>query len=130
MLFLFICFLSSCFSSNSKYTEVFKGIWEWDDSHGNTFELVVFQKEDSIKGTHCAVFYNGEKIDCSYKEEITFNGIVLNNTADVYFISGFSNSRGKAKLSIINNSIKWEIIQPPKEEYYLPKKAILNQKVK
>ncbi|TKG89414.1 hypothetical protein EYV94_25675 [Puteibacter caeruleilacunae] len=104
----------------------FNGKWSGETKKGY-IEISINQESSSIKGTHCCIAQNGNKIDDGGKY-ITISGTINENIATITIISGFSNKTGTAKLTFISsNRITFELISPPKGEHYFPSKIQLTR---
>lgn len=74
-----------------KYVDL-TGTWLWR-AETATFDLVIRQKRDSIKGYYCAVASNGRRIDCPDSESDGYcivMGVLKGNKARIAFSSDFS----------------------------------------
>jgi hypothetical protein len=63
-------------------------------------------------------------------KDVTITGTANNSALMlVTFISQFSQKKGNASITKINDStIEWKIITKPKGEYYLPKQMVLKKR--
>jgi hypothetical protein len=122
--FIILLFLIFSFAICSAQQD-FRGTWQWK-SNSSVFTLKLTQKQDSLSGQHCCVAQNGNKIDCSIKNEITIHGFVKNDSAFITFKSTYCRKTGKAILNKTTpGEIQWRITKEPKGEYYLPKAVLM-----
>ena len=109
------------------------GKWTWqsdDKSQQFTIDFIKLSN-DSVYAKYCAVYNNGDKLDCDFDETINnIKGIVKNRKVfKVKFNSFFNAKNGLAEITIIDNSeLKWKIIKDPKGEFYAPSECILKPK--
>lgn len=128
---LYILFVMLLFSCKSKVkTFSFQGTWS-NSTTRTQFVLKLLQTDTVLIGNHYAVQLAGNRIDSSLDDaDITINGIVniTLEEATVTFTSGYSGTSGTAKITKHSpTEIKWEIIQKPTGEYYIPNVAILRE---
>ncbi len=132
-------------SLSQKNPRTMVGVWNWeyyDDedrySKGvpySTFRLEISTNvENEVSGTWLAVAEYGNRIDAcgsSDYDKDCMVGTLSNNVANVSYKNGYGLGEGKAKITYdpIHDSLSWEIIQKPKDDSYIPMKAILNRKV-
>jgi hypothetical protein len=109
------------------------GKWTWqsdDKSQQFTIDFIKLSN-DSVYAKYCAVYNNGDKLDCDFDETINnIKGIVKNRKVfKVKFNRFFNAKNGLAEITIIDNSeLKWKIIKDPKGEFYAPSECILKPK--
>lgn len=127
---LLLFFLTFCFSGNA---QDLSGPWYWtsDDGRHNLEILLQFDETNVMNGNHCAIFYNGEKVDCVEEEE-RFSIALLKIAENVYrgtIESGYSSTKGKVSLNYNSRQdyMEFAISEAPAGEYYLPEKAILTR---
>ena len=70
-------------------------------------------------------------MDCTEKGQYS---AIIPKTAESYLIfnfkSSFSLTNGKAKISLKENKLIWEIIESPKGEFYCPTHALMMKQLK
>lgn len=106
------------------------GVWNWrsdDKSQEFTIKIKKIDK-DSVFGQYCAVYNNGNKIDCDVDDINNIKGLITKNKIQLKFNSFFGAKDGKAEIEIFENHIEWKIIKSPKGEYYSPESATLYKK--
>ncbi|QEK52447.1 hypothetical protein FYC62_12885 [Pedobacter aquae] len=106
-----------------------QGVWR-DSTSRTDFILNLNQNGFNLSGNHISIQQNGKKIDAPDDPNmVTITGVINNQTEIIVnFISQFSNTSGTAKITIINAAeIKWEIINKPSGEYYIPILCILKK---
>lgn len=97
----------------------------WEDAVTG-LSLDLYQDWKNIYGKHLIVAQGGNKIDTL---DVSIDGILRGQVADVQFKSAFTDSTGTAQITYIDvNTITWKIITPPDGEYYLPAEATLTRK--
>ena len=107
----------------------FTGIWHTETANAS-FDLHLTQNKNALRGLHCSVQNGGNKTDCVLDDtDISITGIVGNSsTVTVTFISQFSQKKGSAKITKMNDStIEWQIVTKPQGEFYLPNQATLKK---
>lgn len=107
----------------------FTGNWHTETANAS-FDLDLTQTKNALRGSHCSVQNGGNKIDCVLDEtDISITGIVGNSsTVTVTFTSQFSQKKGSAKITKMNDStIEWQIVTKPQGEVYLPNLASLKK---
>lgn len=125
VIFAFILF---SFTENNILSD-YSGKWQ-SESANSSFELNLIQTNEKVRGSHCSVQLNGNRIDCFFEDtDITIFGDADNSDSiRVTFISQMSQKFGIAKIKRLNNtSIEWEILTKPQGEFYLPNKIILTK---
>lgn len=105
--------------------ETLTGTWYWESSNiGNNTELYLVQNGNSVAGKHCSSFSNGTKLDCV--NEGDENSITLNMVSSNVFVgtlqSNFSDVAIPIKVTLnpTNETILFQQLSQPSEEYYLP----------
>lgn len=81
----------------------FTGVWRWTSTNA-TFDLTISQMSNIITGNHCAVFNNGDKIDCAESDITSLNGFIQGDSIVLTFKSAFSLENGNAFVKKINNT--------------------------
>ncbi len=104
--------------------------WYWESENGkHTLELYLTQDGNTITGKHCCVYNDGKRIDCVDQE--SENSISLTSTNSNIFQgtlrSSFSDSNIDIRIThnTNNNTLFFEVVNPPSAEYYLPDSATL-----
>ncbi|WP_409417016.1 hypothetical protein [Flavobacterium sp. PS2] len=106
------------------------GVWNWrsdDKSQQFTIQIKRIEK-DSVFGQYCAVYNNGNKLDCDVDDTNNIKGLIVKDKIQLSFDSFFGAKNGKAEIKIFENHIEWKIIKSPKGEFYSPESAILYRK--
>lgn len=109
----------------------FIGVWYWSSADKSAEFTLKIKKiiRDSIYAQYCAVYNNGNKMDCDFDDINNVKGVIKKNKVFLEFNSFFGAKKGKAELLITNNSnLKWIITKAPKGEYFAPDNAILSIK--
>ena len=118
--------------NSPKLTINISGEWHWQ-TKGSDFTLYLNQKLDSLKGSYCAIAYNGNRIDCDNETPPTsclIKGRIQGDSAIILFNSAwskeFEKDTAKIKFNEKNNTLTWtsskrNIIS------YVPMKAILKK---
>lgn len=125
--FCLVAFLLAFRSGNT--VPNFTGNWHTETANAS-FDLDLTQTKNALRGSHCSVQNGGNKIDCVLDEtDISITGIVGNSsTVTVTFTSQFSQKKGSAKITKMNDStIVWQIVTKPQGEFYLPNQATLKK---
>ena len=107
----------------------FSGKWHTESANAS-FDLHLTQTKNVLRGSHCSVQNDGNKTDCVLDDiDISITGIVGNSsTVTVTFTSQFSQKKGSAKITKMNDStIVWQIVTKPQGEFYLPNQATLKK---
>jgi len=106
------------------------GSWNWrseDKSQEFTIKIKRIDK-DSVFGQYCAVYNNGNKIDCDVDDINNIKGLIVKDKIKLKFDSFFGGKNGKAEIKIFENYIEWKVTKSPNGEYYSPESAILYRK--
>jgi len=129
-LLLVIIFFVVSFNATAQTNDTIKtftGLWS-NAKEDLMFTLDLFQVGDSIKGYHCGITRNANRIDCSQEGEVygfTITGTVDGNVAYVNFKSTYSNATGEAIITRYKDFIHWKIVSNTEGEFYLPMDEIL-----
>ncbi|WP_250253334.1 hypothetical protein [Chryseobacterium sp. Marseille-Q3244] len=108
--------------------------WRWrseDKSQEFTIKIQRITK-DSLFAQYCAVYNNGQKLDCDFEQNTNIKAI-FNKDKNAYvgeFHSFFNSGKGTCLIKIIDKNLNWEIIKTPDGEYYAPTKCILRKENK
>lgn len=111
-----------------------KGPWFWNSGKGNNsleFNIISYDNQ-TLNGSYCSVFDNGNKVDCSSDLDKKSNFSlrkISKNTYQGTFTSNFSFTKGIMKIIFdpLNKKIILEIVEEPEGEYHLPRNAVLSQ---
>ncbi|WP_129037276.1 hypothetical protein [Chryseobacterium sp. CH21] len=85
--------------------------------------------KDSLFAQYCAVYNNGQKLDCDFEENINIKA-AFNKSQEAYignFQSFFNSGKGTCFIKINDNALIWTILKIPNGEYYAPNKCILKK---
>jgi hypothetical protein len=105
--------------------ESLTGTWYWESSNAlNNTELYLVQNGNSVTGKHCSSFSNATKLDCVSDDEensITLS-MLSNNVFEGTLKSEFSNAVVNIRVTLnpVNETIQFQQLSQPNEEYYLP----------
>lgn len=107
----------------------FNGTWQSVTNNDvNSFTLTIKENGQRIKGYHCYIGQSGKWIDCSDSAgTYSLDGVINANEAMVNFVSFYSETKGKAKILLVNGELHWKIVSEPSGDYYLPKVAVLRK---
>jgi len=129
---LLFLFLLTFFSVAAQQSQDFAGNWFWESPDGqNTMELQLeYENQNRIVGSHCVVFYQGEKTDCKRKDAGAFTINLVKIAKGVYdgtIESAVSFTSGKIRLQYIDRekAIRFYLKEVPPGEFYMPKEAFL-----
>ena len=110
------------------------GNWVWQSENGDhKFEMSLEKPNtNTIKGYHCGIFRQGQKIDCVESN----NDYSINLTkyqSNVYkgsIRSGFSGEEGTIKITYnsSHDTIFFERLEYPNGESYIPNKITLTRR--
>lgn len=106
------------------------GTWYWQSSDAkNNIELYLEQNGNSAQGKHCSSFLEGKKLDCTNDgdENSVILHMVANNVFEGTLKSGFSDAiiNIRVTLNPADETIQFQQLSHPAEEYYLPENATL-----
>lgn len=128
LLFLFLLLVTSV---SAQHSQDFAGSWFWESQDGeNTMELELeYENQNSIKGNHCVIFYQGEKTDCKRENgDFTINLVkIAEGIYDGTIESAVSFTSGKIRLQYVEREkgIVFYLKEVPPGEFYMPKEAFL-----
>lgn len=116
-------------SSQYKNFKHILGTWEIKTKNPDIdlFKLVFVESKDSIHCLYSSIMYNGDRLDLPYEADyysFSFSKYISDSIKVKYF-DYYTGDYGKVKLVFGQNSIKWEIIEPPKGPYFVPDSAVL-----
>lgn len=111
------------------------GQWRWNTGWHSVLEpggqpkeelkLYLQQSKEKISGNHCAIARWGQELDIPARDE-SIVGTVEGHTAEVTFHSACSPREGRARLTLRNGKLYWQIIEGP-AMHHLPERAILQR---
>lgn len=125
--------ISAVFSIYFMNAQDIDGSWKWTSSDGSQqFEIELEQiSEKEYRGTHCAVFDNGERIDCA--SGLDYFSIVMLQISDGNFAgtieSSYEKSQGKIRMQYHaqEDLLYFNLTKNPQGNFYLPTEAILTR---
>ncbi|WP_162926149.1 hypothetical protein [Chryseobacterium aurantiacum] len=105
--------------------------WHWRSEDKNQEFTIKIHRitKDSLFAQYCAVYNNGQKLDCDFEQNINIKA-VFNKNKNAYtgeFHSFFNSGKGTCLIKIVDKNLSWEIIKIPDGEYYAPTKCILKK---
>lgn len=106
--------------------------WRWrsdDKSREFTVKILKLTK-DSLVAQYCAVYNNGEKMDCDFDQNINIKA-TFDKKKNAYvgtFNSFFNSGNGICSIQRSDSSLFWKILKIPAGEYYAPTECILKKK--
>lgn len=105
----------------------FKGRWCWErNDERNNFGVNITKVSNMYLGEYSMVAYGGNKLD-SNDESFHFSE-PKGNTVKTKFRAGSLWAFGLVQLKILSkDKMEWRVLQYPKGEVYVPKKALLNR---
>lgn len=107
------------------------GSWSWNSDDGEAhFNLELKKENDQFTGSHCGVFHNGDKIDCSEGTETEASVKVVQIAENMFegsIASGYSPTTGKVRLKYDpeEQSLRFQLIEKPSGIFYLPTEITL-----
>lgn len=105
--------------------------WRWksqDKSREFTIKIVKLT-HDSLIAQYCAVYGNGEKLDCDFEDNFNIKA-AFDQKRGMYigtFKSFFNSGKGICSIKRTDNSLIWKILKIPSGEYYAPDECILQR---
>lgn len=112
------------------------GKWTWennsDDPSKPTFNLAIESKGNKLVGKYCCISSNGDKIDCSDK-----NNFSLATQQEKIFIVNFKTdyggAAGTAKITLMDDKLHWKLIKDPvggkgmgdANDFFCPRNAVM-----
>lgn len=105
--------------------------WRWksqDKSREFTIKIVRLT-EDSLIAQYCAVYGNGEKLDCDFEDNFNIKA-AFDQKKGIYvgtFKSFFNSGKGICSIKRTDKSLTWKILKVPSGEYYAPDECILQK---
>lgn len=128
---LSLCLAALSLGLYGQRSQDIEGTWRWTSPNGeDNFELLLeYQDTNTLRGTHCAVFYNGEKRDCQREENVFSIKLVkvAKNIFDGTIESGISATAGRIRVQYNPKdvSVNFVLKRFPPGEFLLPAKAIM-----
>jgi hypothetical protein len=111
----------------------FQGIWS-SSTRAGTFDLLLIQTGNTIKGYHCSVTRGGRRIDCAdqitngksgKKRAPTIRGKFKGRSGTVSFVSAFNQAAGgAARIQVQGRTLRWTVTRS-RGTHYLPSRATL-----
>jgi hypothetical protein len=127
-----LLFLLTITSGFAQHSQDLAGNWFWESPNGqNRMELQLeYKNQNSIRGYHCVIFYQGENTDCRRKNGGAFTINLVKIAKGVYdgtIESAVSYTSGKIRLQYIDRekAIRFYLKEAPPGEFYIPKEAFL-----
>lgn len=116
------------------------GSWRWEEmwyegegnySEINYFSLDLVLYDHTVQGQWFMGWRNSSRVNGCAEPEVCIRGTVNGNSAVVQFDQTYSGGTGEARITYDpkNETLLWEVIKKPEEEYYVPENALL-QRVK
>lgn len=102
----------------------FNGKWV-SQNNNSTLTLLLSQHGDTIAGSYCFIYRGGNRIDCPGNGESNVHGKINGNIANIYFTSSFDNLKGKAKIEVNEDNMKWTLLSFPSADISAPKANVL-----
>ncbi len=105
----------------------FQGNWK-DQIPARAFSLKLNQASGNLKGNHCAITPDGNRIDCALDDtDVSITGTISNADSVIVTVKSFySNTTGTAVIKKIDdNTISWRILTAPLGVFYIFNSAIL-----
>ena len=125
------CFLFLNLGLCAQQTQDLEGTWRWSSPNGeDNFELTLeYMDGNKMRGKHCSVFHNGEKMDCQQRENDYSISLIkiAKNIYDGTIESRYSATAGRIRVQYHPKdvSISFVLKAYPPGEFYLPDRAIL-----
>ncbi len=128
-----LCLILAVFGGCFMRAQDLEGSWKWTSPDGSQqFEIELEQiSEKEYRGKHCAVFDNGERIDCNSDQD-TFSIVMLEITEDNFagtIESSYERSQGKIRMQYHDQEdlLHFKLTKNPSGIFYLPPEAILTR---
>tara|TARA_B100000378_G_C18040598_1_gene410434 strand:- start:1410 stop:1808 length:399 start_codon:yes stop_codon:yes gene_type:complete len=128
-----LCLILAVFGSCFMRAQDLEGFWKWTSPDGSQqFEIELEQiNEKEYRGSHCAIFDNGERIDCNSDQD-TFSIVMLEITEGNFagtIESSYERSQGKIRMQYHNQEdlLHFKLTKNPTGIFYLPPEAILTR---
>lgn len=128
-----LCLILSVFGIYFMNSQNIEGSWKWTSPNGSQqfqIELKQINKKE-YRGRHCAIFDNGERIDCN-SDQNSFS-IVMLEIAEGNFAgtieSSYERSQGKIRMQYHakEDLLQFNLTKDPSGIFYLPPEAILTR---
>ena len=130
-LHLSLCFLFFSLGLCAQQTQDLEGTWRWTSPNGeDNFELSLEYIDGSkIRGKHCSVYHNGEKMDCQNNENDYSISLIkiAKNIYDGTIESRYSATAGRIRVQYhpTDVSLSFVLKAYPPGEFYLPDRALM-----
>ncbi len=119
--------------SFNTFSQNISGSWRWFEEEDKAFEIFLEKANPDqladydFVGTHCGVYQNGDRMDCSVEENSIFLKRQSENSFTGKIKSAYSQTDFEIRLTYLSEDKKllWEVIKKGKGQYYFPLKAIL-----
>ncbi|WBL22521.1 hypothetical protein [Zunongwangia sp. HRR-M8] len=128
-----ICFILLLFGIHFMNAQDLEGVWLWNSPDGSqNFEVELEKVNDKeYRGRHCAVFDNGNRIDCNSDKD-TFSITMVKIAEDNYagtIESSYEKSIGKIRMQyyVEDDLLQFNLTENPVGIFYLPEEAILTR---
>ncbi|WP_081210330.1 hypothetical protein [Salegentibacter sediminis] len=128
---LSLCFLFFSLGLCAQQTQDLEGTWRWTSPNGeDNFELSLEYIDGSkIRGKHCSVYHNGEKMDCQNNENDYSISLIkiAKNIYDGTIESRYSATAGRIRVQYhpTDVSLSFVLKAYPPGEFYLPDRALM-----
>jgi len=124
MKWIFILSLTTLLTMKTNCT--YTGKWIWQDGNRSLFSLTLQQNDTIITGSHFSVMLGGNRID-DPGDELSIRGVMKKDSSLIVTVkSGYSSGTGTAKIKFVGkDSIYFEFITTPNDEYWIPNKVTL-----
>ena len=124
MKWILILSLTTLLTMKTNRTYTWK--WIWQDGNRSVFSLTLQQNDTVVTGSHCSVMLGGNRIDDS-DDELSIRGVMKKDSSLIVTIkSGYSSGSRTAKIKFVGkDSIYFEFITTPNDEYWIPNKVTL-----
>lgn len=115
-------------ANDAKVLSGFSGDWEWEkNSETRMFFVNIEEKDGYYVGRYSAIAHDGMFIDSDYDDD-DYSFVIeklFTDEAIVDFLTYYSRTKGKVKLSILDGKLYWDIIEEPDGLYFCPNNAVL-----
>lgn len=125
------CFLFLSLGLCAQQSQDLEGTWRWTSPNGeDNLELnLEYIDGNKLRGKHCSVFHNGEKMDCQRRESDYSISLIkiARNIYDGTIESRYSATSGRIRIQYDPKdvSLSFTLKAYPPGEFYLPDRAIM-----